>query len=32
MFTDLNWIGFSFGAIKDAKKTAVPIIGIRLQF
>ncbi len=32
MFTEINGIGFSFGAIIDAKKTSVPIIGIRLPF
>ena len=32
MFTEINGIGFSFGSIKDANKTAVPIIGIRLPF
>ena len=32
MFTEINGIGFSWGFIKDANKTRVPIIGIRLPF
>jgi hypothetical protein len=32
MFTEINGIGFSLGTIRDAKKTSVPIIGIRLPF
>jgi uncharacterized membrane protein YccF (DUF307 family) len=33
MFTEIiNGIGLSIGVIRDAKKTSVPIIGIRLPF
>ena len=33
MFTEINnGIGLSIGTIRDAKKTSVPIIGIRFPF